>query len=253
MPINIYTLSNGLLVGGASGGGVFNPYKSGRSYIQASFFHHDRGYKDIDDSFQLETSGLDLSFEYNNTDFPVNPSIGSIFNIGIMHDPGIHHDESWTVGEVEFSQFFALPNTSTTDQRVIALNVWSAHTISDDPAPHYIGVTLGGLYRLRAFPIERFHDKSAIYYSAEYRIIPKSDLLKKLTFLDFANLQWWQVSTFVELGRVAAEWDIDELHDSMKWDVGLSLRVMANDSIGRLDLVWSEEDTLAWLMYGHPL
>ena len=30
-PVNTYTLSNGLLVGGASGGGVFNPFKSGRS------------------------------------------------------------------------------------------------------------------------------------------------------------------------------------------------------------------------------
>jgi hypothetical protein len=113
-------------------------------------------------------------------------------------------------------------------------------------------VTLGGLYRFRAFPIERFYDKSAIYYSAVYRIIPKSNLLKKLTFVDFANLQWWQIFTFVEAGRVAAEWDFDELHDSMKWDVGLSLRVMVSDSIGRLDLVWSEEDTSAWLMYGHP-
>ncbi len=41
-PVHIYTLSNGLLVGGASGGEVFNPYKSGRSYIQTTLFHHDR-------------------------------------------------------------------------------------------------------------------------------------------------------------------------------------------------------------------
>ena len=252
MPINIYTLSNGLLVGGASGGGVFNPYKSGRSYIQASLFHHDRDYEDIDDSFRLETSGLGLLYKYNNTDFPVNPSTGSIFNIGIKHDPGIYDDESWTVGEIEFSRFFALSNTVNTEQRVIAINAWSAHTFSDEPAPHYFGVTLGGLYRLRAFPIERFHDNSAIYYSAEYRVIPKSDLLKKLTFLDFANLQWWEVSSFVEAGRVAGEWNFNDLHDSMKWDVGLSLRVMANNNIGRLDLVWSEDDAAAWLMYGHP-
>jgi hypothetical protein len=38
----------------------------------------------------------------------------------------------------------------------------------------------------------------------------------------------------------------------MKQDIGLSLRVMASQDIARLDLVWSEEDTAAWLMYGHP-
>ena len=250
--INIYTLSNGLLVGGASGGGVFNPYKSGRSYIQASLFHHDRGYEDIDDSFRLETSGIGLSYKYNNTDFPINPGTGSIINIGVKHDPGIYDDERWTVGEIEFSHFFDMANNASTEQQVIAINAWTAHTFSEQPAPHYFGVTLGGLYRLRAFPIERFHDNSAIYYSAEYRVIPKSDLLEKLTFLDFANLQWWEVSSFVEAGRVAAEWDFDELHKSMKWDIGLSLRIMANNNIGRLDLVWSEDDAAAWLMYGHP-
>lgn len=57
---------------------------------------------------------------------------------------------------------------------------------------------------------------------------------------------------FVEFDRVAPEWDFDELHDSMKNDVGLSLRVMANQDIGRLDLVWSKDDAAARLMYGHP-
>lgn len=251
-PINIYTLSNGLLVGGASGGGVFNPFKSGRSYIQASLFHHDRDYDDLDTSTRLRTTGFGFSFRYDNTDFQVNPSTGSTINLGVKHDPGYYDDESWTVGEFEFSHYFKLPGNENSEQRVIAVNIWTAHTFSDQPPPHYLGVTLGGLYRLRAYPIERFHDTSAIYYSAEYRVIPKSDLLRKLTFLDFVNLQWWEIATFVEVGRVAPEWDFDELHDSMKSDIGVSLRIMANNDIGRLDLVWSEDDAAAWLMYGHP-
>ena len=206
-PINIYTLSNGLLVGGASGGGVFNPFKSGRSYIQTSLFHHDRDYDDVGTSFRLKTTGVGLSFRYDNTDFQINPSTGSIVSLGVKHDPGTYDNESWTVGEIDFSHFFKLSSNEYTEQQVIAINAWTAHTFSDDPAPHYFGVTLGGLYRLRAFPIERFHDNSAIYYSAEYRVIPRSDLLRKLTFLDFANLQWWEIATFVEVGRVAPEWN----------------------------------------------
>ena len=36
-PVNIYTLSEGLMVGGASGGEVFNPFKSGRTYFSNYF------------------------------------------------------------------------------------------------------------------------------------------------------------------------------------------------------------------------
>ena len=111
---------------------------------------------------------------------------------------------------------------------------------------------MGGLYRLRAYPIERFHDNSAIYYAAEFRTIPKSDLLRNISFLEFANLEWWELAVFYETGRVAPDWNLKDLHDSMKSDVGISLRVMANHDIARLDLAWSEEDTAIWLMYGHP-
>ena len=93
---------------------------------------------------------------------------------------------------------------------------------------------------------------SAIYYSLEYRVIPKSDLARKLSRLDLVQLQWWEIATFVETGRVAPEWDFAELHESMQWDLGLSLRIMANNDIGRFDLAWSEDDAAAWIMYGHP-
>jgi hypothetical protein len=250
-PINIFTLSNGLLVGGASGGEIFNPFKSGRSYVQTSLFHHNRDYA-VDTLSTQSATGVEFSIKYDNTDFPINPSTGSIIRAGIKHDFGINDKDNWTVGELEISKFINLPGGSNVNQQVIALNAWTAHTYSDTLAPHYFGVTLGGLYRLRGYPIERFHDRSAIYYSAEYRVIPKSDFLRQFSLLDFANLQWWEIAIFYESGRVAPEWDFKELHESMKNDIGLSLRVMANHDIGRLDVVWSEEDTAAWLMYGHP-
>ena len=251
-PVNTYTLSNGLLVGGASGGGVFNPFKSGRSFLQLSLFHQDRDYDGAEPETPLRTTGFGLSLKYDNSDFPVNPARGNILKIGVRRDPGFYSDNRWTVGEIEFSQFFELDHGPGSEQQVFALNAWAAHTFSDDRAPHYFTPTLGGLYRLRAYPVERFHDNSAIYYSAEFRVIPKSNLLRKLTLLDFANLQWWSVTTFAEFGRVAPEWDFSELHRDLKQDIGVSVRVMANNDIGRLDLVWSEDDAAAWLMYGHP-
>ena len=42
-----------------------------------------------------------------------------------------------------------------------------------------------------------------------------------------------------------------KLDHRMEWDIGVSLRIMAINDIGRLDLVWSEDDAAAWLIYGH--
>jgi len=250
-PINTYTLSEGLLVGGANGGEVFNPFESGRTYFKTTLFHHNRNY-DVDSAFPLSTTGVGFSFKYDNTDFPINPSVGSIVDVGIKYDPGFNDSEKWSVAEFEFSKFFNLGSGPFSEQQVLAFNAWTATTLSDAPSPHYYGVTLGGLYRMRAYPIERFHDDSAIYYSAEFRTIPKSDLLRNITFLEFANLEWWEIAIFYEIGRVAPVWNLKELHSSMKTDIGVSLRIMANNDIGRLDFAWSEEDAAIWLMYGHP-
>jgi len=250
-PINTYTLSEGLLVGGANGGEVFNPFESGRTYFKAKLFHHNRNYE-VDSVFPLSTTGFGFSFKYDNTDFPVNPSMGSIVDVGIKYDPGFNDNEQWSVAEFEFSKFFNLGSGPLSEQQVLAFNAWTATTLSDAPSPHYYGVTLGGLYRMRAYPIERFHDDSAIYYSVEFRTIPKSDLLRNITFLEFANLEWWEIAFFYEMGRVAPVWNFKELHSSMKTDIGVSLRIMANNDIGRLDFAWSEEDAAIWLMYGHP-
>jgi len=233
-PVNLYTLSEGLLVGGASGGEVFNPFKSGRTYLQTTLFHHNRDYE-VDTAFPLSTTGIGFSFKYDNTDFPVNPGLGSIVNIGIKYDPGFADNEQWSIAELEYSKYFKLGHGPHTEQQALAFNAWTAHTLSDAPSPHYYGVTLGGLYRMRAYPIERFHNNSAIYYSAELRTIPKSGLLRRISFLEFANLEWWEIAAFYETGRVAPDWELEKLHRSMKWDFGISLRIMANNDIGRLD------------------
>jgi len=34
------------------------------------------------------------------------------------------------------------------------------------------------------------------------------------------RIPWWQWVGFVKAGRVHDEWDLDELHDDMKWTIG---------------------------------
>lgn len=264
-PINIYTLHNGLLTAGSTGGGKWNPFESGRSYVETRFFYQDRLYQLDTGDERLTTSGIRFSLRYDNTDFPVNPSRGSKMIASISRDPGWRNSaDSWTFAEFEASKYFPLKLNKNTEQRVFAITMWTANTlswqeeqtedgivISHRPPPYY-GATLGGLYRMRAYPIERFNDRAAIYYGAEYRVIPKSELLRNLPLLELAGFQWWEVVAFAEAGRVAPSWDLVLLHTQMKTDLGMGVRVMAGNNIGRFDVAVSSEQTTFWLMYGHP-
>jgi hypothetical protein len=57
---------------------------------------------------------------------------------------------------------------------------------------------------------------------------------------------------FVEIGRVAPEWDLNNLHSSMKWDVGLGLRAMAKGLVVRVDTAGSDEGVGVQMMVSQP-
>ena len=264
-PINIYTLHNGLLLAGETGGGKWNPFQSGRSFIEMRLFYQDRLYVVDRGDKRITTAGGRLSLRYDNTDFPVNPARGSKLLLSISRDPGMSYTaDSWTFAEMEFSKYFPLRLDRHSEQRVFAITAWTGNTLTwreeqgpdglrirHRPPPYY-GATLGGITRLRAYPSERFSDRAVIYYGAEYRLIPKNDFLRSLEILEWLNFQWWELVAFAEAGRVAPKWDLRLLHTRMKSDLGLGVRVMAGSAIGRFDIAVSREQTTFWFMYGHP-
>ena len=123
----------------------------------------------------------------------------------------------------------------------------------DNRPPAYAGATLGGLWRLRAYPSQRFNDKAAIYYAAELRVIPEWNPFDAWpAFQDYADVEWLQFAPFVELGRVAPEWDLGTLHSSMKWSAGLGIRAWASGFVVRVDTAVSEEGALVQMMISQP-
>ncbi|TES88252.1 MAG: hypothetical protein E3J94_08300 [Desulfobacteraceae bacterium] len=50
------------------------------------------------------------------------------------------------------------------------------------------------------------------------------------------DVDWIQLTGFGELGRVAPTWQLDTLHEEMKWTVGAGIRSMVNNLIIRADL-----------------
>jgi hypothetical protein len=145
--------------------------------------------------------------------------------------------------------------------QILAFDFWTAHTpswneagtvISNRP-PAYTGATLGGLWRMRGFPTQRFNDRSAIYYSAELRLTPHWNPFENWSAVqDRLGVEWIQVVPFVEVGRVANAYDLAELHSDMKWNVGTGLRAWVKGFVVRMDTAVSNEGLRVQMMIGQP-
>lgn len=264
-PMQHNIIKGGLLQSATMGGESWNPLKSGVSIL---FIKQYNRYQ----SFELDQGDIDATahpvqagFGYYNTDFYGNPSTGSSQYFAITHDFGwLDSPDDWTFIEFEASKYFSLGDSDWAKQRIIALNMWTADnsswtettnadgTISiSHRAPFYEGSNLGGFYRMRAYPTDRFNDKSVLYATAEYRYTLNWNPIGNISWLKFLKSDWLQLVPFVEGGRVANDYNEDLLKD-WQFDAGVSLRSMFSGAVVRFDIATSDETTSAWVMFGHP-
>ncbi|MEN8166298.1 MAG: BamA/TamA family outer membrane protein [Pseudomonadota bacterium] len=264
-PLTLYRTRKGLLLSDPQGGDEWNPLKHGKTLLGARYFHRYRDLQEIDQEelLAVSTNGVEVWLDYDNTDFLPNASRGSRQKLTLTRDFGwFSSSSSWTNIELDASKYFDLGRSGWFRQQVLALNFWTSYTpswqvdeqsdrVNHRPPPGF-GSTLGGFDRLRAFPTSRFHDKSAVYYAAELRLIPQVNGLNRLPLLRHLEIDWWQVAGFVEAGRVAPAYNSDLFTQDLKWDVGLSFRIMTFRMPLRLDWAISEEDQSIWAMYSQP-
>ena len=256
-------IDRGLLRDDAAPNLALTPWRSGRSYLQFRPFYRSQEI-DGDDFFgELETNGIDVSFYWDNRDFIPSPERGQSLLLEFSRDFGwFNSSNSWTALQGEYDQYFSFGANSRFRQRVLAFDIWTAYSptwretssgdIENGPPP-YAGATLGGLWRLRGFPSERFSDKAAIYYAAELRLIPEWNPFTKMpTLQKQLGVQWLQFVPFVEIGRVAPKWDVEELHSDMKWSAGLGIRAWAKGIVVRVDTAASDEGVGVMMMVSQP-
>ncbi len=215
----------------------------------------------VDVLVSAKTNGLEFWLEHDNTDFPRNPSRGSKQVFNVFRDFGwLDSDASWTNLQMSLSKFFDLGASPGLRQNVIALNFWTSNTVDWDrgdkevehrPPPRY-GSELGGYDRLRAYPYGRFHDKAAVYYAAEWRVMSRHQPLGRLPLLSYFDIDWWQLAPFAEAGRAGPSYDTGLFFRDLKWDAGIGLRVMTMRSVVRLDAAYGEEGAAVWAMFGQP-
>ena len=267
--IQRYRLKDGLLVEGASGGQTWNPFRGGRTTLESRIFWRNMYFDSPDipiGEVEYNTNGIRLSLEYDNTDFWANPSKGSITSFATAKDfSWFTSTWDWTTVEAEYSKFIDLGTTGSFRQMVLALNAWAVESPSwksepnplgamrKDAPPSYTGASLGGFWRMRAFPRFRFHGKSAIHYCAELRLIPHWNPLADMKLIKPLQMDWWQFVPFVEAGRVSdKDWDPGDLHEDMQWAAGLGLRFMLKRLIARVDVAFSDESMGVKAMFNQP-
>lgn len=257
-----YEVRDGALVSGATGGTSWNPLESGRSFVELRPFYRSQTIDGNDVDEDLRTNGIDFTYNWENRDFPINPSSGNALTLKLSRDFNwLDSSDSWTVLQGEFDIYHDFGANDWFRNQVLAFDFWTADTLSWDEdggeinnrAPAYAGATLGGLWRMRGYPAQRFNDRSAIYYSAEMRLTPHWNPLESWPEMkNYLGLEWIQAVPFVEVGRVADEYDLGELHSDMKWDVGLGLRAWMKGFVLRMDTAGSKEGVGVQMMIGHP-
>ena len=66
------------------------------------------------------------------------------------------------------------------------------------------------------------------------------------------GIQWLQFVPFAEVGRVSPSWNIEKLHEDMKWSAGLGLRFWAKGLVARIDVAGSDEGAKVAMMVSQP-
>ena len=261
--ITTQVVDRGLLVDGAIGGESWNPFASGRTYFEMKPFYRLQQVDSDDLQEDVKTNGLELSLFRDNRDFKLNPSKGSALRLKFNRDFGwFDSSDSWTVVDGEFTKYFSLGESDWFRQQVLAFDFWTAYSPTWDEksngdiengAPSFAGATLGGLWRLRGYPSQRFSDKAAIYYAAEMRFIPHWNPFDGWPWLQqYLGIQWLQFVPFVEIGRVAPDWNLDDLHEDMKYSAGLGVRFWAKGIVARIDSAVSDEGFGVQMMVSQP-
>ncbi|MGL1932683.1 MAG: BamA/TamA family outer membrane protein [Desulfotalea sp.] len=263
--IMTYKVQNGILVEPGSGGENWNPFEGGITNILLRQYNQTESFDLNYTQYEKSVHPFELGIGYDNTDYPVNPSTGSSQYLGVMHDFGWDGETSWTFWQFEASKYFSFGQSDLARQRVLALNFWTGDApsweenlnssgkieLSGNP-PQYMGASLGGFYRMRAYPSRRFHDQSVIYATAEYRYTPRWNPIGDISWLSWLKMDWWQIVTFVEGGRVASDYNASELLNDWKFDAGVGIRAYMATGVVRFDIAASDEGSSMWVMFSQP-
>lgn len=238
-----------------------SPVDSGVSSIIFTPFYSSREL-DIYNDKKEEATGFSLAFDWDNRDSVRNTTRGSHTSFDLTTGAeSLQSEDLWLKWEFQNSQYYSLgPLGDWFDQQVLAFDFYTADTPTWNKCdglmcarpPEQEQVRLGGLYRLRGYTAGRYHGRSAIHYSAEYRVLPDWQPLDDIPLINYYDLPWWQWVAFVEVGRVADDYDLKTLHEDMKWNVGGAVRFQVEGIVVRAEMAKGADEGTFRVMINQP-
>ncbi|KIF45279.1 hypothetical protein M445_22540 [Vibrio owensii 47666-1] len=238
-----------------------SPVDSGVSSIIFTPFYSSREL-DIYNDKKEEATGFSLTFDWDNRDSVRNTTRGSHTSFDLTTGAeSLQSEDLWLKWEFQNSQYYSLgPLGDWFDQQVLAFDFYTADTPTWSKCdglmcarpPEQEQVRLGGLYRLRGYTAGRYHGRSAIHYSAEYRVLPDWQPLDDIPLINYYDLPWWQWVAFVEVGRVADDYDLKTLHEDMKWNVGGAVRFQVEGIVVRAEMAKGADEGTFRVMINQP-
>ena len=163
--------------------------------------------------------------------------------------------ESGAILGVDAQHVFALPpllhrgavgNEENPPTDVLAFGAFVQDTVGE--LPYYSLPTLGGTHTLRGYIQNRFTDRAAAHFSAEYRVnlIPRG-----IAFTNTVRIERIGVGVFYDCGTVAD--GIEDLRDGRYLDsYGLGFRVaFSREAVFRIDWGFADEGANFTLAFGN--
>ena len=238
-----------------------SPVDSGVSSIIFTPFYSSRELGIYSDKRE-EATGFSLTFDWDNRDSVRNTTRGSHTSFDLTTGAeSLQSEDLWLKWEFQNSQYYSLgPLGDWFDQQVLAFDFYTADTPTWNKCdgavcvrpPEQEQARLGGLYRLRGYTAGRYHGRSAIHYSAEYRVLPDWQPLNDIPLINYYDLPWWQWVAFAEVGRVADDYDLKTLHEDMKWNVGGAVRFQVEGIVVRAEMAKGADEGTFRVMINQP-
>lgn len=262
--VHKYFIKDGFLENNPLGGDIWNPLESGRTTVHSTLFYQRQAYAAASQDKSISAGGIELELRHDNRDWEKDPSKGSYQAVTFKAGLDPKEGDPWNSIQVDLRKYYDLWQNDYFRKTTLALNGWlyynptwkekqtSAGTVIENRAPHFMD-PLGGMKKMRAYSSDRFSGKSAIYYSAELRLTPYWQPFED-TFIDkYFSIDWVQLVPFVEVGRVADEFNVSELHSNLKYDAGVDLRTLMNNFLVRIGVAVAGEDEWSVRGFvGHP-
>ncbi|GIU18104.1 hypothetical protein TUM4644_04180 [Shewanella colwelliana] len=239
----------------------WNPLTSGVSSLTVTPFYRMQQLQGYD-YLPNESQGVALQLGWDNRDNGQNSTQGGQTRLTLTRDFGSASRSSWTTWEFEQSLFLSLGQSDWFAKKVLAFNLYLADTPTWKSGnldtgeyhrpPSFVGVSLGGFNKLRGYAGHQFAGRSAVLYSAEYRMQPKWQPLTTLPLFNLYHIPWWQWTLFAETGQVSDEFTVESLHQDMKWTLGAGVRFEVEGVVVRTDFAVSEQGGQFWVMVNQP-